>query len=116
MGCRLTFRIQWITSAGSASGIADSRSIRVTDIPKRYSLTATAPTNTSAARVLVRITSINARDSFSLNLDGAMLEKSASVGSYFDGSMSGFQWLGKADASVSEAIISYPNAAYWRSD
>ena len=37
-------------------------------------------------------------------LDAAMLERSATVGTYFDGSIAGYQWNGTANASTSSSV------------
>lgn len=105
-GCSLVFQIQFQTAVGGSAGMTNSAALSVTGTPTRLSFTSVAPASTAAARVLIRVTALSTADSFNINLDGAMLEKSATADSYFDGATTGYQWMGTANASASSELLS----------
>lgn len=107
-GISVALRLQFMTSAGGSAGTSDGTAVTLTGTPARASYTATAPATTSAVRALVRITSISTGRLLDINLDGALLEKAASAGVYFDGSTAGYQWMGPSNASASSDLITYP--------
>lgn len=101
-GCRVGLDICYLDAAGNDID-ADVGYLSVTPDWSRASSTCSiaAPAGTSRVLVALLVDQIDAGDSFDLTLDDALLEKSSSAGSYFDGASAGARWDGAANASSS---------------
>ena len=97
----------WIRVASSDvsqvdRGNAQSAAITLSSTPTRYSVTLSACGALSdRVYLMLGILNIDNGDTIDITIDDVLIEKSASLGDYFDGSSSGGYWTGTANASAS---------------
>ena len=116
-GVSVFVRIAYYQSDGTYIGQLSLTDIvaELTGDYKRFSHTGTLPANPLISRVAAQlvVTKIANGDAFDLISDGWLLEKSDSMGSYFDGSTEDtgewtYDWTGAAHASTSIATSAAP--------
>lgn len=99
-GCSCFFKCQARTAADVYAGSTDV--FGLSGGTTRYSVTySNLPANTSRVNVAIYATLFGAGDSFSLDVDDVLIEKSATATTYFDGSYLHCGWDGTAHASTS---------------
>jgi hypothetical protein len=114
----VTARIRFFNSAASATTLLTASTINTisTSSYTRVSVTATAPTSVTASlngnliypELLGTTNSTASLNAVRFYADGFLLEPSATLGEYFDGSFSGASWSGTANTSSSTILYSSP--------
>jgi hypothetical protein len=98
---------EWISSAtGTASPTSGTW--------QRISVIGTAPAGATSVLLYTRFTSQPANNF--VRVDAVMLEQADSVGTYFDGSFSGYEWEGTPHGSVSRTVGTGSSDAVWKAD
>lgn len=94
-------------AGGSSTGVGSTSAVTLTTGWQRVSLTVqgTADT-TSRAYGYISVTGIDGGESFDITIDDALLEKSAVLTPYFDGTYPNCAWTGTANASTSTRTVS----------
>ena len=104
-GCTLSFLLLTKTSAGATLDTATVNITLTTEWQRVSVLIASARANTSYAQLILRTHSdLDAGDTVDAYIDGVLIEKSADLGDYFDGSTPGGHWSDVANASASDYL------------
>lgn len=109
-GATYAAELQWMTSGGSViSSVSGTNTSYAAGAWTRVSITATAPANTAYVRLL-GIPTVGGGSGTTFYVDGILVEQSAALGTYFDGSgaysgpTSAALWQGTAFNSVSSMV------------
>ena len=102
--------IQWFTAAGVFISENNSGAQGTTPAGSGWVLrntTGIAPATATQARLVLLNGQTGMSAGWLTNWDGVLFEQSSTLGSYFDGSTSGYQWNGTPNASTSSTFF-YP--------
>lgn len=98
--------LRFFNSGGTIiSSSFGSATLTVGGVWTRISVTATAPANTASVDVAIYTQATNPSLSNVTLLDAVLLEKSASLGTYFDGSSTDGSWTGVPNNSTSQLKV-----------
>ena len=100
-------RLQWFNAGGTLIGstIIVGQTPPAVNTWGRFSITQTAPVGTATVYIDIIVNSAIVGEN--IWVDGAMLEQSSTLGTYFDGSTTGYAWNGTPNASTS-STFNYP--------
>lgn len=108
--------IQWLAADAVTEVSRSTRAFAITPgaFSRQY-ITGTAPAGASKARVLIGTYNEAMPNNAQFRIDAVMLEKSGTLGDYFDGSVPDtagvdYAWTGTADASTSTVTLVTPTA------
>lgn len=112
LDCRLSF----YDASGALLGTSTT-AYTLTSSWQRVSHTAVALANTATVKVIIRTTA-NVSVGQSVLIDGLLLEKATTLGTYFDGATAGSSWVGTAHASqslrkIGSTTVTYPFPLSW---